>query len=52
MKLHINRLGSPTGFPILKRGSVEVRFGEPMSFPPTTAYQDATTEIENAVRAL
>ncbi len=52
MKLHINRLGSPTGFPILKRGSVEIRFGEPMIFPPTTAYQDATIEIENAVRAL
>ena len=52
MKLHINRLGSPTGFPILKRGSVEVRFGEPMAFPPTMAYQDATSEIENAVRAL
>ena len=52
MKLHINRLGSPTGFPILRRGSVEVRFGEPMTFPPTTAYQDATNAIEDAVRAL
>ena len=52
MKLHINRLGSPTGFPILKRGSVEVRIGEPMTFPPTMSYQDATSEIENAVRAL
>ena len=52
MKLHINRLGSPTGFPILRRGSVEVRFGEPLTFPPTTAYQDATSAIEDAVRSL
>ena len=52
MKLHINRLGSPAKFPILRRGSVEIRFGEPMTFPPTTAYQDATNAIEDAVRAL
>ena len=52
MKLHINRLGSPAGFPILRRGSVEVRFGEPITFPPTMAYQDATNAIEDAVRAL
>ena len=52
MKLHINRLGSPARFPILKRGSVEIRFGEPMTFAPTTAYQDATNAIEDAVRAL
>ena len=52
MKLHVNRLGSPARFPILKRGSVEIRFGEPMTFAPTTAYQDATSAIEDAVRAL
>ena len=52
MKLHINRLGSPAKFPILRRGSVEIRFGEPITFPPTTAYQDATNAIEDAVRAL
>ncbi len=52
MKLHINRLGSPAKFPILRRGSVEIRFGEPIIFPPTTAYQDATNAIEDAVRAL
>ncbi len=52
MKLHINRLGSPAKFPVLRRGSVEIRFGEPIIFPPTTAYQDATNAIEDAVRAL
>ncbi len=52
MKLHINRLGSPAKFPVLRRGSVEIRFGEPITFPPTTAYQDATNAIEDAVRAL
>ena len=52
MKLHINRLGAPVRFPILKRGSVEIRFGEPLVFPLTTAYQEATTAIEEAVRLL
>ena len=52
MKLHINRLGSPMRFPILRRGSVEIRFGEPLVFSPTTAYQDATNAIEQAVRSL
>ena len=52
VKLHINRLGSPRGFPILRRGSVEVRFGEPMTFPADTPYQEATSAIEQAVTAL
>ena len=52
MKLQINRFGSPSKYPILRRGSVEVRFGEPLVFPPRTAYQDATDAIEEAVRAL
>ena len=52
VKLHINRLGSPRGFPILRRGSVEIRFGEPMTFPADTPYQEATSAIEQAVTAL
>ena len=52
IKLHINRLGAPVRFPVLRRGSVEVRFGEPLTFPPGTPYQEATQAIEQAVRAL
>ena len=52
MKLRIKRFGSPAKYPILRRGSVEVRFGEPLVFPPRTAYQEATNAIEEAVRAL
>ena len=52
LKLHINRLGSPTRFPIYKRGSVEIRFGEPLKFSPGTDYQEATNTIEAAVRSL
>ena len=52
MKLQIKRFGSPSKYPILRRGSVEVRFGEPLMFPPRTAYHEATNAIEEAVRAL
>ena len=52
IKLHIGRLGAPVRFPVLKRGSVEVRFGEPLTFSPGTPYQEATQAIEQAVRAL
>ena len=52
LRLHIHTLGSPIRFPLLKRGSIEVKFGAPLSFPPGTDYQDATAAIENAVKAL
>ena len=52
VKLHINRLGAPVRFPLLRRGSVEVRFGEPLTFSPTTPYQEATNAIEQAVNSL
>ena len=52
LRLHIRRPGSPERFPIFRRGRVEVRLGEPLSFPPGTQYQDATAAIENAVKAL
>ena len=52
LRLHINKLGSPAKFPIFSRGSVEVRLGEPIIFQPGTGYQEATTAIEEAVKAL
>ena len=52
LRLHIHRLGSPRRFPLFRRGSIEVRFGAPLSFPPGTDYQDATAAIENAVKSL
>ena len=52
LRLHIHKLGSPQRFPFFRRGSIEVRFGEPLNFPPGTDYQDATAAIENAVKSL
>ena len=52
MRLHIHKLGKPEKFPLLNRGSVEVRFGRPITFPPGTDYQEATSTIEGAVRDL
>ena len=52
LRLHIHKLGFPTTFPVLRRGSIEVRFGEPLSFLPGTDYQHATSTIENAVKSL
>ena len=52
LRLHIHRLGSPGRFPIFRRGSIEIRFGAPLRFPPGTDYQDATAAIENAVKSL
>ena len=52
MRLHIHKLGKPEKFPLLKRGSVEVRFGRPLTFSPGTDYQEATSTIEGAVRDL
>ncbi len=52
LKLHIHSIGSPTSFPILRRGDVEVRFGAPLTFSRGTAYDEATEMIEQAVRTL
>ena len=52
LRLHIHRLGFPARFPVLRRGRVEVRLGEPLSFPPGTDYQEATSTIEDAVKSL
>jgi len=52
LRLHIHKLGSPTRFPFFRRGSIEIRFGSPLNFPPGTDYQDATAAIEDAVKSL
>ena len=52
LRLHIHRLGTPTRFPVLRRGRVEVRLGEPLTFSPGTDYQEATSAIEDAVKSL
>ena len=52
LRLCIHQQGSPARFPILRRGKVEIRFGEPLTFSPVTDYQDATSAIEEAVRSL
>ncbi len=52
VKLDILKIGSPTGFPLFSRGSVEVRFGSPMTFERGTTYEEATALLERAVRAL
>ena len=52
LRLRIDRMGSPARFPILRRGRVEVRLGEPLVFPAGTDYMRATAAIEEAVRGL
>ena len=52
MHLTIHRLGSPTLIPVRRRGSIEIRFGEPIRFAPDTPYDEATRIIEDAVKAL
>ena len=52
LRLYIHELGFPTRFPVIRRGRVEVRLGEPLSFSPGTNYQDATSAIEKAVKSL
>ena len=52
LRLHIHKLGFPARYPILRRGKVEVRLGDPLTFSPGTDYQDATWAIENAVKSL
>jgi long-chain acyl-CoA synthetase len=52
IRLHVRNMGSPKRIPFLRRGNVEVRFGEPIHFSGSTPYQDATASIERAVREL
>ena len=52
MRLDVAKFGSPSHLPFLRRGRVEIRFGPPLTFPPGTDYQQATSTIEEAVKAL
>ena len=52
MRLDVTKFGSPSRLPLLRRGHVEIRFGPPLTFPPGTDYQQATSTIEEAVKAL
>ena len=52
MHLTIHRLGSPPLIPVMRRGSIEIRFGDPIRFAPDTPYDEATRIIEDAVKAL
>ena len=52
MLLRIEGMGSPWRFPLLRRGDIEVRFGKPLSFAPRTDYEEATRQIEHAVKSL
>ncbi len=52
MRLDVTKLGSPSRLPLLRRGRVKIRFGSPLTFPPGTDYQEATSTIEEAVKAL
>lgn len=38
--------------PLLSRGDVEIRFGQPITFPAGMDYREATAQLEAAVRAL
>ena len=52
MRLDVTKFGSPSRLPLLRRGRVKIRFGPPLTFPPGTDYQEATSTIEEAVKAL
>ena len=52
IRVLINRNGMFEGKSILSRGSIEVRIGKPLLFPPGTSLADATALLEEAVRAL
>ena len=52
IRLDVAKFGSPSRLPLLRRGRVEIRFGSPLTFPPGTDYQQATSTIEEAVKAL
>ena len=52
VRLRVHDFGSPTRFPLLRRGRVEIRFGAPLTFPSGTPYDEAARSIEDAVRAL
>ncbi|MBI4218983.1 MAG: AMP-binding protein [Chloroflexi bacterium] len=52
IRLVVKGMGAPWKFPVLRRASFEVRFGEPLQFAAGTSYSSATEQIERAVNAL
>ena len=52
LRLDVHNTGSPARFPLLRRGTVEIGFGKPLTFTPQTSYLEATAAIEEAVRAV
>ena len=52
IRVTVHASGRPWKFPILQRGSVEVRFGRPLAFKPWTSFIAAGREIEQAASAL
>ncbi|MEE9284452.1 MAG: AMP-binding protein, partial [Dehalococcoidia bacterium] len=52
IRVYVHSVGVPPRFPIVKRGDIEIRFGDPVHFPPDTSYAEATQMIEDAIKAL
>ena len=52
VRLHIQSMGTPWQFPVLRRGKVEVRFGRPLAFSPETSYLEATNAIAHSLEAI
>ena len=52
IRVDVEKKGRPGAIPVLRRGHLTIRFGEPISFGPATPYDEAVRTIESAVRAL
>ncbi len=50
--LRVKRMGCPWQFPLIRRGSVEIRFGRPLTFPASAACENVTRTIQKAVEEL
>jgi long-chain acyl-CoA synthetase len=52
MRLEINRFGFPAYIPFLRRGSLHLYIGEPLTFDDSVTNEEAAEAIEKAVAAL
>jgi long-chain acyl-CoA synthetase len=52
LRLSIESIGQPSHIPWRRQGRLRIDFGSPLSFTAGDSYLDATSEIEEAVRAL
>lgn len=52
MRLDIHNPGVPAAAPFLRRGHVEIKFGEPIRFEPGTDHEEASAMLEQAVKSL